>query len=327
MSECDFLLRHLGDGFDNLTEEQKRKLKIKIRNFDCKVFDTRPPPPLSRSVDDRGTNNNNNDDDDHRCKCVGAEEEEATTTEQTSVFLQKSSRQENKNKKENNSDDGKRKSRLLVRSLSDGAKSKSKTKSTFCLSNNLSQEGGRRDQLDLQVAFKSLTLTSADFKSLSDSKLFCCSKDVDEERSDTTTSSFPEYGDRDDKIIRMQKVFGNVNGSFHRLVHDNADDDNKERLFLGEGRRRRRSVSSTLENDRMIFGEMRRQVVKMLEEEEEEEDEDEFENVVVLCSDQLKCPTGNDRGSLGSSASLELVSFTICFCKFTCKKNKPIQLS
>jgi hypothetical protein len=120
----------------------------------------------------------------------------------------------------------------------------------------------------------------------------------------------------------MQKVFGNVNGSFHRLVHDNADDDNKERLFLGEGRRRRRSVSSTLENDRMIFGEMRRQVVKMLEEEEEEEDEDEFENVVVLCSDQLKCPTGNDRGSLGSSASLELVSFMICLHTFARKTNQ-----
>ena len=68
-----------------------------------------------------------------------------------------------------------------------------------------------------------------------------------------------------------------------------------EDLFEG-----RKVISSTFESDRFktdrtVLIKMRQHVVKML---------DEREDFI----EQLKCPATNDRGSLGSSASLELVS-------------------
>jgi hypothetical protein len=273
----DFMLRKFGDSFDSLTLEQKRRLRTKIRamNFDG---GRTPPPTAPRGVaDDRGTQKNNSNHNNGECKttrCAGEEgtsQSAATTTtatieaEPSTVFLRNRFGHERR--------------KLVVRSLSDGTKSKS---DFLCLSNNLRQDGGGPEN-HLQVAFQSLTLASA-FKSLSDSKLFCCPKDGEQDRSEKTLScSFPENERcRGQKMAPVQKVVGGVDGSF--------GNENSERLFSGEGR-----LDSC--SDRIVFGKMRRQVVKLLQQQHEQQ--------LVR---QLKCPSTNDRGSLGSSASLELVS-------------------
>ena len=229
-----------------LTEEQKRRLRIKIRSL---KFDgrNRTPPPQGAGFDaDRGMpplqqNNNNHDNGGPGCKTslLKAGETAAatttTTTATTSTVTLEQSQPPSSSVVEQNSSghDRCRMRNSVTRSRSDdrGSKTTPAFDVVVC-------DVERR--YDLHSALKSLSLAPVS-KSLSDSELNGCGFE-----SRTSVSS----------------------GHF---------------------------VSPTFETGRTCSSQMRQQVVKMLEEGEEE------------FVDQLKCPVSNDRGSLGSSASLELV--------------------
>lgn len=308
--EDKFLPRQLAnDGissrFKIRNDEQKFGKKIKIRSslhFD-KVS--------SENVDQMKPTNN-------QCgphfanaapvgkKCVGAIVGHSILLREEFSSNQQQQQHENVNNNNNNS----RKSRrLVVRSLSDGAKSVSSNSWPNdphyhdCFhhyhhnnsNNNESTEkfeGGQRRELEL--AFGSLSLTTA-FKSLSDSKLFCCSKDVKSERRLTFLPSSNDFYliqtvPMQGNSIKTKVIEGNVDGTKMLFLDEiclNSSliatevDDYEEEVMIGSG-----------------------QLV-------DDEDEDEYGSVIVLSSDQLKCPTTNGRGSLGSSASLELVRYFI----------------
>ena len=157
----DFLLQHLGGDRQNscLTAQQiQRGIKTHSLNFDVQNN--------CCTLNNNNNNNNNYANDNEPC-CLQA------INTKTKIYVDESLRHENNNNNKKNKPHP-----LLVRSLSDGAKSKSNF-----LRSDYSQEGGQfSSRNDAEVALKSLTLATNAFKSRSDSQLFCCSSHAEGER-------------------------------------------------------------------------------------------------------------------------------------------------
>ena len=319
--EDKFLPRHLANNgissrsrLKMLTDEQKFGRKIKIRS--SLHFDEDHSDVDQKKNNKCGTHLANAAPVGK--KCVGAiVEPSILLRKEFSSNEQQQQQQQHENVNNNNS----RKSRrLVVRSLSDGAKSVSSNSwpndphyhDCFHHNNNNNNnesteklEGGQRkakeESRELELAFGSLSLTTA-FKSLSDSKLFCCSKDVERERHRRRLTFVPLSNDF--YLIQTFSTSQMQQKSIQKKVNEGNVETTKM-LFLDEICLNSSLIATEVddsdeEEEEVMIG--RGQLV-------DDEDEDEYGSVIVLSSDQLKCPTTNGRGSLGSSASLELVRF------------------
>ena len=242
----DFLLQHLGGDRQNscLTAQQiQRGIKTHSLNFDVQNN--------CCTLNNNNINNNNYANDNEPC-CL-----QAINTE-TKIYFDESLRHENNNNKKNKPHP------LLVRSLSDGAKSKSNF-----LRSDYSQEGGQFSSWNgAQVALKSLTLATNAFKSRSDSQLFCCSSHAEGERRSGLVVLNKNENKQNCYVIEALGVVGNkiqMKGAVKSVV---VDSDNECRRYFC-----RQDILSTENGDVVVVS--------------NEDDEDEYDSVVVLCSDQV----------------------------------------